>query len=229
MTQSRRVLRAAVGKVAGRLTDGVTGEPLVGGQVTVRGLPLGNLSDDTGSYHINNIPVGSQAVVVDYLGYEPQSKSLQVEPGLAASLDFVLAPTAIEAEEIIVEEEAVADLIHYVEQTPAPRFTKPALREVEVEEPDTSLMEEWHRSMRDGATVQAIEYPLQGTRVYYRRPAPRRRAVERASAPAVSRTGRPATAAASRTAAPISEALPRLNSAGSQPPLPNGPAAQATS
>ena len=132
---------AAFGRVVGKLTDGQTGEPLIGGQVAVQGLPLGNVSDDAGDYFINNVPVGKQTFTVEYLGYEPQAREHEVQPGASTTLDFALAPTVIALEAVVVEEEVVRDLSEYVAKTPAPSFTPVELKPVEVAKPDTSLME----------------------------------------------------------------------------------------
>jgi hypothetical protein len=162
---------ASTGRVVGTIKDAVTGEPLVGGQVGVRGLPLGNVSDDSGAYFVNNVPVGKQMFFVDYLGYESQSKEHEVQGGVSTTLDFAMNPTPIEIDEVVVEEEIVRDLSEYVDKTSAPTFKPASVKEVAVAKSDTTLMEEWHRSMRATSTVHAIEYPLSGTKVYFRMPA----------------------------------------------------------
>lgn len=186
---------ATTGRVEGILTDAATGEPLIGGQVAVRGYPLGNVSDDAGAYFINNIPAGAHVISVEYLGYEGQAKELEIEAGTSATLDFALQPTAIELEEIIVEEETVRDLSEYVEKTARPVLDTKPLREVEVARSDTSAMEAWHQEMRDLTVVHAIEYPLAGTTVYFRRPKPvkprRPAAAAQAAAAADSAAARP--------------------------------------
>jgi hypothetical protein len=160
----------ALGRVVGTMTDGATGEPLVGGQVAVKGLPLGNVTDDAGSYFINNVPLGKQVFTVEYLGYESQSKEHNVQPGDSNTLDFALNPVPIEGEEVVVEEEVVVDLSEYVAKTPPPAFAAVPLREMEVEESDTTLMEDWHRAWRNFSALHSIEYPMMGERVYFRRP-----------------------------------------------------------
>jgi hypothetical protein len=159
-----------MGRVVGRLTDVVTGEPLVGGQVSVQGLALGNISDDAGAYFINNVPLGKRTFTVEYLGYVPQSKEHSVQPGNSNTLDFALDPTPITGEEVVVEEEFVADLSGEIEKTAAPAFRPVALREVAITKPDTTQMEEWHRSWKGEPTIFSIEYPMMGESVYFRRP-----------------------------------------------------------
>jgi hypothetical protein len=171
---SRRSATAATGRVTGTLTDAATGEALVGGQVAVQGLPLGNVSDETGVYFINNVPAGDQTFVVEYLGYEPQSRSHEVKGGTSTTLDFQLSPTPIAMDEVVVEEKAELDLSEYVDRTPAPVLVPRDPRPVEPVESDTSLMTEWRRSMRDSQRLHAIDYPLAGMKVYYWRPPVRR-------------------------------------------------------
>ncbi len=162
--------KPVAGKVVGVLTDASTGEPLIGGQVGVRGLPLGNVSDETGTYHINNVPVGKQTLTVEYLGYLPQSRELEVQPPGPTTVDFSLTPEPIAGDEVLVEENSVTDLSDYVERTSVPTLEPAPLHEVEIERSDTTLMEEWHRSWRDFSALHLIEYPMMGERVYFRRP-----------------------------------------------------------
>ena len=162
--------RPLVGKIVGTLADGTTGELLVGGQVAVQGLPLGNVSDETGRYFINNVPLGRQVITVEYLGYEPASRAHDVEPGAANTVDFALTPTPIELDEVLVEEEVAVDLSEYATRTPRPSFRTAPVRAVGVEKPDTTDMEAWHRSWRNFTAVHAIEYPMLNERVYFRMP-----------------------------------------------------------
>ena len=168
------VPKAPTGRVAGVVVDGATGEPLVGAQIAVQGLPLGNVADDAGAYFVNNVPAGPQTLSVEYLGYDTQALTLDVRPAVENALDVSLFPTPLAMEEVVVEEESVTDLSEYVEKTAPPSLAVAPLRPVEVEEPDTTLMEAWHRSMREMVLIHAIEYPMTGARVYFRRAAPKR-------------------------------------------------------
>lgn len=161
----------ALGRIVGKLTDAATGEALVGGQVGVKGSGLGNVSDDAGAYFINNVPLGKRTITVEYLGYEPQSREHTVLGGNANTVDFTLDPTPIAMDEILVEEVAIADLSEYVAKTPSPTFKATSMRLVEIEEPDTSAMADWHAEWRNFSALYLIEYPMLGQSVYFRRPA----------------------------------------------------------
>ena len=59
------------GKVAGKVLDAQTGEPLVGVNVLLVGTTLGASSDIEGEYFILNIPPGTYAVKASAVGYGP--------------------------------------------------------------------------------------------------------------------------------------------------------------
>ena len=50
------------------------GEPLVGASVFLEGTQLGAQSDFEGNYKISGVVPGSFNLIVNYLGYEPQTK-----------------------------------------------------------------------------------------------------------------------------------------------------------
>jgi hypothetical protein len=62
-------------------------------------------SDELGYYHIEPIPPGSYALKVERLGFESQTRDLELAPGQRATEDFVLAVVVLEVEGISVEAE----------------------------------------------------------------------------------------------------------------------------
>lgn len=64
-------------------------------------LEKGSVTDETGSYEINNLPNGSYKLVISYLGYKTFSKTILIDIG-QNSFDTNLIPSAIEMEEVIV-------------------------------------------------------------------------------------------------------------------------------
>ena len=195
--------RERVGRVSGVITDLESGAPVPGAQVAVQGLPLGNVADDLGTYFINRVPVGGRTFRVEVLGYATRTATLNVAAGAENRLDVALAPSPLALAEVVVEEEGAGDLTARVDATPEPRLPAPALRPVPIREPDTTLMIEWRRAMRDMAALHAIEYPDTRIRVFYVRPAQKRvgrpAAVTRKD-PASSRPSRPREAPGSPAA-----------------------------
>ncbi|MCU0452548.1 MAG: TonB-dependent receptor [Bacteroidetes bacterium] len=94
------------GKIAGSITDALTGEALVGANVMLVGTSLGTTTDLDGYYTINNIPPGVYQVVVSYVGYRRTTvTNVQVRIDQTTRVDAKLQSEAIEGEEVIVRAE----------------------------------------------------------------------------------------------------------------------------
>jgi hypothetical protein len=59
----------ATGKIAGKVIDGMTKEPIVGANVVVGGTTLGSSTDLEGRFLIRSVPVGTYSVRVSAIGY----------------------------------------------------------------------------------------------------------------------------------------------------------------
>ncbi len=92
------------GKIAGRVMDASTGEPLIGANVYLEGHPYGAATDTDGFYFILNVPPGTYTVVAQMLNYqEVRATRVVVKIDLTTRLDFKLQPTTLElGEEITV-------------------------------------------------------------------------------------------------------------------------------
>ncbi|MFQ6618589.1 MAG: carboxypeptidase-like regulatory domain-containing protein, partial [Fidelibacterota bacterium] len=91
------------GKIAGKVTDKSTGEPLPGANVVIVGTDMGAAADIRGEYYILNVPVGKYSVRVSMMGYNPiTATNVAVTIDHTTSLDFALEPTVLEAQEIVV-------------------------------------------------------------------------------------------------------------------------------
>ncbi len=85
------VSSAATGRVAGRVVDAQSGQPITGAQIAIVGRPGGSLSDLDGRYRTAPLPVGRYSIVVRLLGRQPkQYDSVQVKSGEATILNFAL-------------------------------------------------------------------------------------------------------------------------------------------
>ncbi len=91
------------GKIAGRVIDVSTGEPLFGANVIVENTTLGAATDQEGEFFIINLPPGTYSVVVRMIGYTPQRlETVRVSVDLTTKLDFELRSTVIETGEVVV-------------------------------------------------------------------------------------------------------------------------------
>jgi TonB-linked SusC/RagA family outer membrane protein len=91
------------GRIAGRVVDRSTAQPLSGAQVVVAGTTLGAVANQEGRYLITGVPAGSHEVRVALLGYGRGTQTVTVAAGATATADFELAETAVELEGIVVD------------------------------------------------------------------------------------------------------------------------------
>ncbi len=94
------------GKVAGRVIDRETKEPLVGVDVVIEGTSMGAATGRDGSYFIINVPVGVYSVTATMIGFEPVTKSgVMVSADLTSSIDFAVKSTVIPLKGVTVTAE----------------------------------------------------------------------------------------------------------------------------
>lgn len=87
------------GKIAGRVTDAATGEPLPGVNVIVLGTQLGTATDPSGDYFIANLQVGTYDVRATYVGYDTLTVAgVSVGPNATASVNFELPEATLHLE-----------------------------------------------------------------------------------------------------------------------------------
>jgi len=94
---------AASGKLSGVVTDGSTGDPLIGVNIVIEGTTLGASTDIDGYFVILNIPAGNYNVNFNYIGYRSVSvENVRVVPDITKRLDMAMEETSLELGEQIV-------------------------------------------------------------------------------------------------------------------------------
>jgi len=89
------------GKIAGRLVDAQTGDPLPGANVVVQGTTLGAATDLDGYYAILRVPPGAYTLEITMIGYKKIiHTNVIVNIDLTATQNFSLEATVIEGAEI---------------------------------------------------------------------------------------------------------------------------------
>jgi hypothetical protein len=97
------VSAAASGKIAGRVTDTATGQPLPGANVVVEGTNLGAAADEKGEYYILNVGPGWYEVRAQVIGYTiARVLEVRVQSDITTVVNMELTPTIIEGEEVVV-------------------------------------------------------------------------------------------------------------------------------
>ncbi len=91
------------GRLAGRVTDSGSGEPLPFVNVVIMGTTLGAASDIDGYYSIINIPPGVYNVKASAIGYNSVlTKNVKVSIDLTTTIDFQLSEATLELGEDVV-------------------------------------------------------------------------------------------------------------------------------
>lgn len=98
------IFAGTTGRLAGRITDATTGEPLPFVNVVIMGTTLGAASDIDGYYSIINVPPGTYTVKASAIGYNSVSiQDVKVSIDLTTTIDFQLAEASVElSEEVVV-------------------------------------------------------------------------------------------------------------------------------
>ena len=91
----------------GQVSDAATQEPLPGATLFVPSLQLGTATDQQGRYSMAFRRAGTYRVVVSFLGYQSESRTITLEESVVM-LDVVLQHTALETPAITITAKALA-------------------------------------------------------------------------------------------------------------------------
>lgn len=97
---------SADGRIRGKVTESVTGEPLPGANVVVKGTVIGAATDLRGEFLITGVPAGNVTLVVSFLGFTTKEVQVSVGEGSTADVEVSLDLMVIEGEEVVVSVQA---------------------------------------------------------------------------------------------------------------------------
>ncbi|MBN2091488.1 TonB-dependent receptor [candidate division KSB1 bacterium] len=91
------------GKIAGKITDRTTGEPLIGANVVIDGTERGAAADESGNFMILRIPPGKYTLRITMIGYKrARVTDVKVFSDRTTKMDYALETEAVQGEEVIV-------------------------------------------------------------------------------------------------------------------------------
>ena len=94
-------VRCAV--IKGTVKDISTGEPLAGATVSVVGTTTAAFTDETGSFELKNLKIGSYTLIINYISYQSETLSdLKVLESTPLVLDIRLKPDDQTLDEVVV-------------------------------------------------------------------------------------------------------------------------------
>jgi TonB-linked SusC/RagA family outer membrane protein len=90
------------GTITGKIVEVNSQRPLSDVQVRVLGTQRGAITNDQGDYRIAGVALGSATLRAQRIGYAPVQQSVTVTAGAPVTANFVLSPTAIQIDEVVV-------------------------------------------------------------------------------------------------------------------------------
>jgi outer membrane receptor protein involved in Fe transport len=94
------------GKIAGKITDEKTGEPIVGASILLIGTQTGMASDLEGSYVISNISPGTYSLSVSVVGYRKKIvQNVQVNSDFTMRIDVKMSSEEVNLDAVVVTAE----------------------------------------------------------------------------------------------------------------------------
>ena len=89
--------------IKGSVKDNSTGEPLAGATVSVVGTTTAAFTDETGSFELKNLKIGSYTLIINYISYQSETLSdLKVLESTPLVLDIRLKPDDQTLDEVVV-------------------------------------------------------------------------------------------------------------------------------
>ncbi len=92
----------AAGDIKGKVTDKISGEPLAGVNIVVKGTNNGGVTNLRGEYFIRNVAAGEATLVASYLGFDKTEVKVTVVDGEAVTKSFTMKPTAVLTDEVVI-------------------------------------------------------------------------------------------------------------------------------
>jgi hypothetical protein len=104
--------QTSTGSIRGTVTDSA-GSPLDAAQVTATNVATniqrGSTSNARGFYSLSGLTPGSYRLAVRHIGHAPAERAVTVQVGQVLTLDFPLATTTVELQEVVVQAAPVAE------------------------------------------------------------------------------------------------------------------------
>ena len=108
------VLFGQKGTVRGKVLDETTGEPIIYGNVLLKGTTYGNITDLDGFFSISGVPVGDYVLEATYIGYDTVSVNVAIKNGSLLYEQINLKESGVQLGGVVVsarKEQARSDVM----------------------------------------------------------------------------------------------------------------------
>jgi hypothetical protein len=107
------IISFAQGSIKGKIRESITGQALPGASVFIKNSTKGTATDLQGEFLINNVKPGVVEIVVNYLGYESKTISLEVkDKNIQKAANYLFEQIAIFEDELDLAIAKFSDLYH---------------------------------------------------------------------------------------------------------------------
>lgn len=93
----------ATANLVGQVVSATTGKPIDGAVVSLKGSGFGAITDTLGAFRMPDVPAGPDTIEVRFIGYEPSSVELELEPERTTHVVLLLSQTVVRVADLRVE------------------------------------------------------------------------------------------------------------------------------
>ena len=99
----KNIIAGTTGKIAGRVLDAQSGEPLIGTNIILQGTNRGTATDLEGKFYLLNVPPGKWTIMVSMIGYEKEIiQNLRVSSDYTTTVNVKLKQTVLNGKTVVV-------------------------------------------------------------------------------------------------------------------------------
>ena len=91
------------GTLQGKITDGETGERIIGANIIIAGTVLGGIANTDGEFIIRKIPTGIYAIVIAHIGYERKEiTAISIAANETTHIEIALTASSLHTGDVVV-------------------------------------------------------------------------------------------------------------------------------
>lgn len=100
--EAQQALQVTAGTLAGRVTELGNGQVLPGASVQILQLKKGAVTDENGRYKLENVPAGKYDLLISFVGYTAEGRSISIAAGKETQADVQLKASQSIKEVVVV-------------------------------------------------------------------------------------------------------------------------------
>ncbi len=95
------IFSMAQNSISGNIID-ENGDPAIGTTIIIEGTAIGTTADISGNYYLNNIPVGTQTLVISFIGYNTIKQTIEIMENEKLSFNATIQPDNMLLDQVVV-------------------------------------------------------------------------------------------------------------------------------